>query len=69
MSEPDTTNQAEYAKDLCDYINEEVFAGEGRGITAADVLDALGSIGLKLVEDLAGDASTAYLLTLIPETP
>ena len=65
MSESDTTNQAEYSKDLADYLTEEVFAGTGYCLTAADVLDALASMGLKMVEDIGGDAAaTAYAFHL-----
>jgi hypothetical protein len=59
----DDVNQVEFAERLADVLN----ASDDYGIDAVDLLDALASTGLKLVDDSDGDATIAYHSRLSPD--
>ncbi len=47
-----------HAQDLADYLNDDVLDNDR--ISSADILDALASLGITLVEDQVGDSALAY---------
>ena len=56
-------NQAKYAELFADELN----TCDDYGLQLVDVLDALASLGLKLVRDDSGDATIAYGAHFLPE--
>jgi hypothetical protein len=57
------SNQTAYAERLTQQLFEDGF----EDITLADILDALGSTGLRLEPDPSGDASIAYQFEIAAE--
>lgn len=57
-------NQAEAAKRFAELLAEDIETQ----VSTADVLDVLGTLGLKLVDDDHGDASVAYLMEVQSKT-
>ena len=47
-----------HARDLADYLNQTVLDHDE--VTTADVLDALASLGITLVEDPVSDSTRTY---------
>ena len=47
-----------HARDLADYLNDDVLDNDR--ISGADILDALASLRITLVEDQVGDSALSY---------
>lgn len=60
--------QQQNAERLCQYINEEMLNGTGEEFIVLDILDALASVGLTLVDDSVGESTLAYQDLLRPPT-
>lgn len=57
-----------HAENVCDYINQEVLAGEDAHVSVLDLLDTLATFGLTLVDDPAAASTYAYQDMLRPPT-
>jgi hypothetical protein len=51
-----------HAQDLADYLNENILDSDE--LTSYDILDALASLGITLVEDLIADSTLTYYESL-----
>jgi hypothetical protein len=51
-----------HAQDLADYLNDNVLDHDE--LSYADILEALASLGITLVEDLVSDSTQTYYETL-----
>ena len=60
------TNMAEalriHAEDIADYLNENILDNDN--LTGYDILDALASLGITLVEDPIADSTLTYYESL-----
>lgn len=52
----------EHAEDLAAYLNENIL--ENDELAGYDILDALASLGITVVEDLIGDSTLTYYASL-----